>query len=276
MERILSLNKNKYGESLRLLDRQDYPLKRYLPAGLLFLDLLGSGESRLLRRSTVNKLTELHGRQNLKFYLRIHQANKMVHAVLGFLITVFFGLIIRQIEAAFVCFGLALVSGLYLLPDYELDRRFRKRRRQIQREFPDFLNKITLLIGAGMTVPRAWERVAREDKDNSYLYGELKRSLAEIQGGVPLFQAYEEFAKRCGLSEINKFIAIILQNMRKGNAELSAVLASQAAECWEMRKHAARRLGEEASTKLLFPLILMFIAILIIVATPAIMAIKGL
>ena len=42
-----------------------------------------------------------------------------------------------------------------------------------------------------------------------------------------------------------------------------------------MRKNAAKRLGEEASTKLLFPMMLMFIAILLIVAMPAVLAMRG-
>ena len=125
-------------------------------------------------------------------------------------------------------------------------------------------------------MPRAWEKVARENKKNTYLYRELRRSLIEIEAGKTHFRSYEDFARRCRTPEINKFVTVVLQNMRKGNDELVAVLTVQAAECWEMRKHAARRLGEEASTKLLFPLILMFIAILIIVGTPAVLAMKGL
>jgi tight adherence protein C len=43
-----------------------------------------------------------------------------------------------------------------------------------------------------------------------------------------------------------------------------------------MRKNAAKRIGEEASTKLLLPMMLMFIAILLIVALPAVLAMRGL
>jgi len=43
-----------------------------------------------------------------------------------------------------------------------------------------------------------------------------------------------------------------------------------------MRKHAAKRLGEEASTKMLFPMMLMFIAVILIVATPAVLTLTGL
>ena len=40
-------------------------------------------------------------------------------------------------------------------------------------------------------------------------------------------------------------------------------------EAFEQRKHQARRLGEEASTKLLLPLFLMLGVVMIMVAVPA-------
>ena len=39
-----------------------------------------------------------------------------------------------------------------------------------------------------------------------------------------------------------------------------------------MRKSVAKRLGEEASTKILIPLMIMLVGIIIIVATPAILS----
>ena len=266
----------RYKEALMSLDKKDFPLKRILPAGLVVLDLIGSNKRRITSRGLTNRLSELYGTQDLMFYLHIHQANKIVHALVGIAIAVFFAVITGSRKPIFAVFALGLVMMLYFLPDYELNRKILERRRQIQMEFPDFINKITLLISAGMTVPRAWEKVARDHKKSSPLYLELNRSVIEIEAGKSLFRAYEDFARRCRTPEINKFVTVILQNMRKGNDELITVLSVQAAESWEIRKHAARRLGEEASTKLLFPLILMFIAILIIVATPAVLAMKGL
>ena len=42
-------------------------------------------------------------------------------------------------------------------------------------------------------------------------------------------------------------------------------------ETWEMRKHAVKQMGETASTKLILPMMLMFVAILLIAVAPAIM-----
>lgn len=59
------------------------------------------------------------------------------------------------------------------------------------------------------------------------------------------------------------------------SAELVPLLRVFAMECWELRKNTARRLGEEASTKMLLPLMLMFLAILLIVGTPAVLALRN-
>lgn len=84
--------------------------------------------------------------------------------------------------------------------------------------------------------------------------------------------AYEEFARRCQVKEVTKFISVILMNLRRGGAEVVPVLKQQGTECWEMRKAAAKQMGEEAGTKILLPLMIMFLGIILIVATPAVLS----
>ncbi len=45
----------------------------------------------------------------------------------------------------------------------------------------------------------------------------------------------------------------------------------QAAACWENRKNMAKKMGEEASTKLILPMMIIFVAILLVVLTPAVL-----
>jgi tight adherence protein C len=126
-----------------------------------------------------------------------------------------------------------------------------------------------------MTVSKAWEKIITDNKKDSALYEELSMVLKDIGSGKPEQAAYEDFAKRCRVPEITRFISVILQNQRKGNSELVSVLRVFANECWELRKNTAKRLGEEASTKMLLPIMLMFFAILLIVITPAVIAMTG-
>ena len=43
---------------------------------------------------------------------------------------------------------------------------------------------------------------------------------------------------------------------------------------WEEQKHTARRLGEEAGTRLLIPLFLMLAVVMVIIMVPALLAVQ--
>lgn len=170
-----------------------------------------------------------------------------------------------------------LMSGLIVyLSDNDINLRAERRKMRIRYHFPDFLNKLVLLINAGMTVNRAMEKIVYDNRLESPFYEELSIAMADIGGGKPEHQALEEFANRCKVPEISKFVSVLLQNLVKGNAELVSILLLLSGECWEMRKNAAKRMGEEASTKLLLPMMLMLVAILMIVVTPAVLSMNGL
>lgn len=174
-----------------------------------------------------------------------------------------------------VIFALVMAGLIVYLLDNDINSRVDKRRMRIKYDFPDFLNKLLLLINAGMTVSRAMEKIIEDGSKDSPLYEELAAAISDINGGKPEFQAFEEFAGRCKIPEVSKFVSVLLQNLRKGNAEMVSILRLQSNACWEMRKSAAKRMGEEASTKLLLPLMLMLIAILMIVVMPAVLSMKG-
>jgi tight adherence protein C len=171
---------------------------------------------------------------------------------------------------------LAVGAGAVFLPVRDLERQVRERRISIQMDFPDFLMKMTLLINAGMTISRAWEKVSLGQRNTNPLYMELEMSIREIRGGCSEYTAYENFARRCRIPVVTRSMSVLMQNLRKGNSELVSIMRILSAECWDNRKNAAKRLGEEAATKMLFPLVLMFISVLLIVATPAVLALKGL
>ena len=46
-------------------------------------------------------------------------------------------------------------------------------------------------------------------------------------------------------------------------------------ECWEMRKNTAKQLGEKASSKLMIPLSIMFLAIILICVAPVILEFRS-
>lgn len=247
-------------------DEQYKYIKRFLPVGFFILDRIGYKYSFRYDRKLFLKFSEIYGAKEASFYLKAHMGCKIVFLILA----VFIVMVLNR----GIIFSISFIAAILFVHDIELDKRVKKRRMSILKDFPDFVNKLALLINAGLTVRRAWEKIAEDRKNSSDFYREAALVMSEIKAGKPEIKAYEDFAKRCRVSEVARFVTVILQNIRKGNAELVYILRVISNECWEMRKNAAKRLGEEAAAKMVLPLMLMFIAILIILATPAILTIS--
>ena len=73
--------------------------------------------------------------------------------------------------------------------------------------------------------------------------------------GVGERKAYENFGNRCALWQYKRLASLLTQNLRKGSSELTELLSKESELAMEQRRNLAKRLGEEAGTKLLLPMI---------------------
>jgi len=270
-------SKNKYKEFFQQLEAKDYPLREsFLPMGHFLLQAVNYPYKTSYDLGLYNKLAELYGYKEARYYLQVSWANKLGYFLLGLLLLSFLLTARGEVDLMMSVFSVVVLIAVFFAPDYELKKKIAQRNLFMRLDFPGFLNKLTLLINAGMTITKAWEKIVLNNQKQTPFYEEVAAVMQDIHRGKPEFQAFEDFARRCRVPEITRFTAVVLQNMKKGSSELVPILRLQANECWEMRKNAAKRLGEEASTKLLLPMMLMFMAILLITATPAILALRGL
>ena len=177
--------------------------------------------------------------------------------------------------------GFVLAIIMYFAKEEELKKEIQERNQQMQLDFPEFINKLTLLISAGMTITKAWEKIIKDynHKKNTnkgekrFLYEEAVVTWFQIQGGTSEIVAYEEFGKRCKLPEFMKFSSLLLQNLRKGTNTLIEALNDLSTEVWVKRKDVARILGEQASSKLLIPMMMMLLIVLIVILVPAFLSV---
>ena len=143
----------------------------------------------------------------------------------------------------------------------------------MQFDYPQLINKFSLYIGAGMTVRRAWIQIVKEyDKEKHYLgertvYEEMRYTMNELKNGRPESECYEAFGRRCESP-------LLSQNLRKVTKGLTNLLQREAQEAFEERKNMAKKLGEEAGTKLMIPLFLMLAVVFVIVTVPAFLTIQ--
>ncbi len=263
-------SKNKYSEELSEIEIGDKRLKALLPIGFYIERVFNLRLLSSYKQHIASKIKDLTGSRHIELYCRYQLAKTIL--ILTFII-LFLTFVGTQIEpdTTYGIFSLAFPAIVMFAMDRQIDKQIKQRKALMQMDLPDFLNKLVLMVNAGLTVSNALSRIVKNSNIKRPLYQELKCVMNEISAGKPEIQAYEEFARRCRLQEVTMFVSTLLQNLKKGNDELVPILKLQANTCWEGRKLAARKLGEEASTKLLFPMMIIFVAIMAMVMTPAVL-----
>ncbi len=268
------ISKDRYSDLLTYVDKKEYSLVSFFPIALYILEKVNYKYNTSYDNKLLNKIVSIYGLKKARDYLIIHWANKISTLLFALVIFSLLGIAVEKLEAVHILFVITVIAALIYGTHKDLDNKIKKRQMSIKFDFPDFLNKLTLLIDAGMNVSSAWSKIVQDTDSQRPLYEELRKVSTEINSGKSEYKAYESFAKRCRTPEITKFVSIVLQNLRKGSSELTFILRIQSNECWEMRKDVAKKMGEEASTKLLLPIAIMFIAILIIAVAPAILQLR--
>ena len=154
--------------------------------------------------------------------------------------------------------------------------------KQMNCDYPEIVAKLSLLVGAGMTVRMAWEKIVvdyrvrqKSGSKKRYAYEFMSEGLNMLKSGKPQIYVYEEFGMKCGIKEYMKFSSLIVQNIKKGTKELALLLTLEAKDAFEERKNMAKKYGEEAGTKLLLPMIIMLIVVMAIIMVPALMSFSG-
>ncbi len=178
----------------------------------------------------------------------------------------------------FLLFGAILAVLTYLLMDRDLYGKVEKRNREMLLDYPEIINKFTLLVGAGMSLSNAWCKIAKDYKEKGtekrFAYEEMGITYGELMLGASEITAYERFGKRAKLLPYLRFSSLLAQNVKKGSAGLLSQLELEAAQAFEERKELAKRMGEEAGTKLLMPMMLMLVVVLAVILVPAFLSFR--
>ena len=176
--------------------------------------------------------------------------------------------------------AVVILGLLFALDKQNAAKEKQARKHQMSLDYPEIISKLTLLLGAGMTVRRAWRKIVSdyevraERQGTRAVYEEMKYTCRQMDGGVPEAESYEKFGRRCGTQEYMRLGALLSQNLRKGTKGLNNLLQMEAIQSFEERKARAKRLGEEAGTKLLLPMFMMLAEVLIIVVVPAFFSVQ--
>jgi len=147
----------------------------------------------------------------------------------------------------------------------------------IVKELPEFINKLVLLLNAGLVITSAFNRILSNygggKEVKSYFYQqllEIDRGNREMNSSI--IGGFKEFAGRSGVREFSRVAGIIADNMDKG-AELVEKLQNESELLWLTKKKSAEEKGRLAETKLTFPLVLLLLVLIMVTVAPALMGI---
>ena len=100
----------------------------------------------------------------------------------------------------------------------------------------------------------------------------MQITLNQVETGTPEVQAYAEFGKRCGLQCYIKFAALLESTVSTGGKNMRKLMEDEMEAAFQKRTDFAKRKGEEASTRLLLPMFCMLGVVMVMVVSPALLA----
>lgn len=256
--------KDEFNEMIYALDDKEYPLYELYYIGLGFLKLINFDIGSKEARKKIKALEEIYGRNYSTYYYYILTGAKVTYIILAIATILLLACLSGNIKVIF--WGAVLSALLIWYLDEKVKDEVSARRDELIRTYPQMLSKLMLLVKSGMPIREGWEKVALDNE--GILYSEMKLTSEDLTNGVSEIEAYKEFGDRCSVKQIKKFSSLMIQNLQKGSSEVLEFLRDMSKEAWEEKKNLVKIKGEKASSKLIFPIGLIFVGVLIVIMVP--------
>ena len=173
--------------------------------------------------------------------------------------------------------GMLVVAGVVvgaLAPTMKLGSTATARTTEINRRLPYAIDLLALSMGAGLDFPGAVSQViAKSGSADDPVIEEFTLILQSLQLGRTRKQCLEEFAARAPIHSVLEFVGAVVQAELRGTPIVD-VLRIQAEVSRQKRTVRAEESASRASVAMIGPLLLAFIAILILIVAPMAMKIQ--
>ena len=261
---LAAANGKKYKEYTESAFAKEFQMSDLSCVGFSVMEILHINTKSRSAQMKIKEIAEIKGKRYAEYYYFILLGAKTTYifTMVGFVCLL--AVLADSVEA--LLFGILLGGLAIVYLDLTLQDKLTARRQELVLDLPQVLSKLTLLVNSGMVLREAWKRVSVTG--DRVLYKEMQNTSLEIENGVMEADAYRNFADRCNVKEIRKFASLIIQNLKKGNEELAYFLKDLSDEMWEVKKNEVKQKGEKANSRLLLPMMLIFIGILLMILVP--------
>jgi tight adherence protein C len=159
--------------------------------------------------------------------------------------------------------------GAFLLPDFLVSSRARKRKEDVRADLPDALDLLAVSVEAGLGFDGAVAKLTEHMQGP--LADEFHLTLSEMRIGTSRQDALKRMAERVPAPELVAFVRALVQADQLG-ISLGRILRVQAADTRNRRQAAAEEKAMKAPIKMLFPTVLfIFPAMFLVILGPAMM-----
>ena len=149
------------------------------------------------------------------------------------------------------------------------------RLKAIGRRLPDAVDLLAMGMGAGLDFPGALRQaVDKSGTPDDPLIEELSFILLSLKLGRSRRQALEELAERAPIDPVQEFVGSVVQAELRGNP-VADVLRIQSVVSRQRRTVRAEELAAKAGVSMIMPLVLVFVAILILIAGPMVIRLRS-
>jgi tight adherence protein C len=176
-------------------------------------------------------------------------------------------------QSTFLLLLVGVIVG-FLLPDFVLRRKIKKRQEVITDSLPDALDLLVVCVEAGLGLNAAFVKITEEFKLSSpALSEEFDIVNREMVAGKPRQEALRALADRTGVEDVQSLVAMLIQTEKLGTS-LSQSLRIHSDSLRTRRRQRAEEAAAKTTIKLVFPLVfLMFPALFIVILGPGVLQI---
>jgi tight adherence protein C len=155
-----------------------------------------------------------------------------------------------------------------ILPYLQINGLQQERQKRVQTGLPYVIDLLALGLSAGLDFTGSLRQVIdKSSNPDDPLIEELNIILQELSVGKTRKQALLQFVDRVGGETAREFVSAVVQAEERGSP-LSEVLRIQAQSSRQRRSTRAEEAAATASVKMLGPMVLLFLAILMLIVTP--------
>ncbi|MDD6881676.1 MAG: type II secretion system F family protein [Firmicutes bacterium] len=159
---------------------------------------------------------------------------------------------------------------------YKTRKNMESKREELLYHLPLFVNQLLLLLNSGMVLQEAMTKIFQEyenmdnEKENLFTVSYVSYLKKARNTNMSIVKAFDIFAVESHVKEIARISKILIDGDKRG-IDFSETLKNEMDCLWQQRKRIALEKIRTMETKMSFPLALLLMALILMMAAPAMM-----